>query len=136
MHVSRHRLASPATAAAEGPGIQLTPDVWQQFDLPIIIPENATVAIEGTDETGLGVRPIEIDWGGAMNLIQIDGGATLAFEHIVSKRESKLCEALLAGWLRGALACCHKPCRPNARPPPPPRPQTRATSLRAKRRCS
>lgn len=36
------------------------------------------------DDSGIGVRPRTLDWGGAMDLLQVDDDATLAFEDLVS----------------------------------------------------
>lgn len=58
------------------------------------------------DDSGLGLRPRTLDWGGAMNLLQVEGGATLAFEDLVSAQpgnftageEVRVCKATCLRW--------------------------------------
>jgi hypothetical protein len=65
--------------------IKLTAQDWSKFELPILIQSNGTtVWVHSADDSGIGVRPRTLDWGGAMNLLQVDPGATLAFEDLVS----------------------------------------------------
>ena len=46
----------------------------------------ATLLVPATDDySGLGLRPVTLDWGSAVNLIDMPEGSTLAFDGINSK---------------------------------------------------
>lgn len=60
--------------------VSLTPDALQQFQLPIQIAENATVLIRGGNP---GTVPV-LDWGAAINVLDLEPGSTLVLDGIVS----------------------------------------------------
>ena len=79
---ARVRSALPASLVAGN--IQLSPADWQQFTLPIVLPENATVLIHyDSPGTTWGNRAF-LDWGSALNLIDVPPGTTLRFDSIIS----------------------------------------------------
>ena len=85
-----HAVAWQICAVQGGPSLAGTACKLYMCKLQLLahslpLPSRATPPA-AADDSGIGLRARTLDWGGAMNLLQVDSGATLAFQDLISSQ--------------------------------------------------